>query len=496
MRLARVAACTAATALLTVATAAGTAGAATPNRDLLYTSSTDTGVVQLVLTLPDTVPALPGVPNPVTVTLLGTDAQGFHGATGADVATTHSYLAGGSLVTDSALAALLGALDRTVTADLAHPGSHSASLLTVPSNPLGLDLTVAGQTAVATTATRATTASSTLAGASLGSLRSLGLGAVLDPVLAQLDAALATLVTQASPLTTGLAAVPALPQIEVPNPLLGVLGGPATISTPSLSGATLSSTVTELPARVTALTDALLDGALVRLSAVDTAQSITPTTTSVTAAGHSKLAAITLFGGLVTVTATEAKVSAKAGLAASAAAGTASATLLELTVSDAFGTLLQAVASEQGLTAGLLDGSLGQVLDPTVQPIVAAVDTALDTVLSELTGLLTSLGSGASLIRQGTTTRSVSADGHRAEAHALPAEVTVGLPVAPDLLTLSIGKADAVAALSLAAPVVNAPTRPTTELPQTGLSGQSGLLALAVLTVGGLAYAVRRRVSA
>ena len=490
----RTATCTLATTVIALAAAPGAASAATAKRELLYNTTTSTGVVQLVLALPSTVPALPGVPNPVVITLLGTDAQGHHGATGADVATAHSYLAGGSLVTDSALSAVLGPLNRTVTASLSDPGDKSEGLITAPSNPLGLGLGVVTQKAGVSAATRAATSSSTLADASLGSLRSLGLGTVLEPALAQLNAALATVTDQASPLTGAISGLPALPVISVPNPLSGVVTGvPATISTPALSGATLSSTVNELPAQIEALTDKLLDGDVVKLNAVSTKQALTPAATSVTAAGDAGVASVDLFGGLVQVTASQAKVSAKAGLTKSAASSTAAATLVSVKVSDDFGDLLQLVASEKGLTAGLLDGTLGQTLSPTVEAVVATVDAALDTVLEELTGLLSSLNAGASAIKQGTTSKTVSADGHSAEAHAVPAEVVLGLPVAPDLLTLSIGKADAVAGLSVASAVVAAPDAPAEELPHTGLADQAGLLALGVIVVGAATAAYRRR---
>ena len=493
MRLARVAACTAATALLSTGAGVGTATAATGPKDLRYRSLTSTGVVQLVLTLPSTVPALPGVPNPLVLTLLGTDAQGLHGAPGtADVATAHSYLAGGSLVTDSALAAVLGPLNRTLTADLAHPGTQSATLVTVPSNPLGLDLAVAGQTAAVDKSSRLTTSTGNLASASLGSLRSLGLGAVLDPALAQLDAALATVAAQTGPLTSGLSAVPTLPTLAVPNPLAGIVGGPASITTPALSGATLASTVGQLPAQVKALEAKLLDGAAVKLNGVDTSQGITPTAGAVAATAQSKLLSIDLFGGLVTVRATEAVASAKAGLTRATAASSASATLLDVKVADAVGTLLQVVASDKGLAAGLFDGSLGQTLDPVTKAVVGTVNVALGQVLAQLTSLLSSLNSGAALIQQGTVNKKVSADGHSAEAHAVPAQVTLGLPVAPNLLTVSVGKADAVAALSVAPPVVT-PTGPVHELPHTGLADGTPLLAVGLLLLAGMARAVRRR---
>ena len=486
----RTAACTVATTVLALAAAPG-ASAAT-KRDLLYNTTTSTGVVQVVLRLPSSVPALPGVPNPVVLTLLGTDAQGHHGVTGTDVATARSFLAGGSLVTDSALSTLLSPINRTVAASLSDPGQKSVGVVQAPANPLGLGLGVLSQKAAVTPASRTAAASATLADASLGSLRSLGVGTVLEPALAQLQTALATVTSTATPLTNAIGTLPALPVISVPNPLAGVVtGAPATISTPALSGATLSSTVGELPAQISALTAKLLDGSVLKVSAVDTAQSLTPATSSVTATGDSGVASVDLFGGLVRVTATKASVAAKAGLTKSAAGCSAAATLVSVKVSDAFGDLLTAVASEKGITAGLLDGTLGQTLAPTVASVVGTVDAALGTVLSELTDLLSSLNAGASAIRQGTTSTSISPDGHSVEAHAVPAQVVLGLPVAPDLLTLSIGRADAVSSLSVATTSVVTPTQ---ELPHTGGSGSAALLAVGVVAIGAATAAFRRRV--
>jgi LPXTG-motif cell wall-anchored protein len=491
MRLARVAACTAATALLTSAAGVSSATAATGQPELHYRSTTATGAVQVVLNLPSTLPALPGVPNPHVLTLLGTDATDFHGtSTASDIATAHSYLAGGSLVTDSGLAAILGPLNRTLTADLAHPGLMSANALTVPTNPLGLALDVANQTASVTTASKQALSSSNLTSASLGSLTSLGLGAVLTPTLATLNTALSTVTTQTAALTSALSAVPALPPVTIPNPLSPILGGPSTITTPTLSGTTLSTAVAELPAQVQAILDKLLDGAVLTINGVDTSEGILPAASTVAATAQSHLLSIELFGGLVSVDATKALASAKAGITHSSAGADASATLLSLKVSDSLGDLLTLVANDKGLTAGLLDGSLGQVLSGPTQALVTTVDGALNTVLAQLTTLLSSLNSGANLIQQGTVTKSVSADGHRAESHAVPAQVLVGLPVAPDLLTIAVGKADAVSALSVTNPTA---VTPAVELPHTGASGQAGALALLLLLAAGGTLVLRRR---
>jgi hypothetical protein len=489
MRLARVATCTATAVLLTAAAGLGTASAATADKGVLYTSSTNTGVVQVTLTLPDTIPALPGVPNPLVLTLIGTDAVDSHRSGAPDVGASRSFLAGGSLVTDSALAGVLGPLNRVLTSDVTHPGLKTASALTVPANPLGLELSVAAQKADFDAVSHVEASSGSLTSAQLGSLRSLGLGAVLDPALAALNTAVGTVTAQTSALTSALSALPTLPTTTVPNPLSGILGGPPAITTPALSGNTLTAAIGELPAQIDALTAKLLDGSAVTLNGVDTSQSITPALSSIAAVAHTRLLSVDLFGGLVSLTATDATATAKAALTKASATSSASPTLLSLKVSDAFGTLLQAVASDKGITAGLLDGSLGQTLSNVTQPIVTTVNAALDTVLAQLTSLLASLNSGASLITQGTVTHSVSANGHQAQAHALPAGVTIGLPVAPNLLQLTVGKADSVAALAVAPPAVVTPTTP--ELPHTGGSERAGLLALVLMVVGGATVALR-----
>ena len=489
--LVRVAACSAATTLLLTAGAAGTAAAATADQGLLYRSTTSTGVVQVVLDLPA---ALPGVPDPAVLTLIGTQGQGYHGAGGAgDTTVARSFLAGGGLVTDSPLSALLAPLDRTVSADLAQPGTRTASAVSVPANPLGLAVDVGTQRAAVSATSRLASSSGSLAQADLGSLRSLGLGTALDAALSQLNDAVAALVTQSAALTSGLSALPSLPSTSVPNPLSGIItGSPATISTPTLSGADLAGTLDALPAQVQAVTGKLTDGAVLRLTAVDTGQQITPGRSSVAAGGSATAADVALFGGLVTVHATKAAAAATAGLTRAAASSSSSATLVDVKVSTELTTLLQLVASDKGITAGLLDGTLlGSALDVTLQPLVQQVDVTLDTLLAQLTDLLSSLNGGASVIRQGTATRTVSADGHRATAHAVPAEVRIGLPVAPDLLTLSLGAVD-VSAEAAAAPAVTTPAA-IPELPHTGAGELLPLLALALLGAGA---AVARRRSA
>jgi len=471
---------------LVAAQPAAAAGSGSP---ILYRATTGTGVVQLVLTLPAGAAALP-IPRPAVLTLVGTDGAGLHSAGTPDVARTDSFLAGGSLITGTPASAALSPLGRVLTADLAHPHPVAPPALTVPPNPLGLKLGVGAQTA-SVQPTTSSTASSTLAKASLGSLDALGLAPVLDPVSAQLNTTVTALTTAGKPLTEGIKMVPAPPVVPIPNPLQPVVGGPTTLSTPSLGGPALAAAINELPAQVRALLDKLRNGAVVQLDGLDTGQGISPATSSATATGHTNLADLQLFGGLVVVKASQATATATAGLTKSAASAGASATLVQVTVSDAFGTLLQAVASDKGVTASLLAGAVGKPLDKTTRPLVMAADAALNTLLKQLTDVLMMLNSGAKLIKQGTATHTVSPDGRTAQAHAVPAQVTLGLPGAPNLVQVSVGRADAVVAVATpVAPV--APVAVGAALPRTGLE-QGGTAAAALLLVSGLGLVALRR---
>jgi LPXTG-motif cell wall-anchored protein len=474
-----------ASALVAAQPAAAAAGSGSP---ILYRATTGTGVVQLVLTLPAGAAALP-IPRPAVLTLVGTDGAGLHSAGTPDVARTDSFLAGGSLIIGTPASAALSPLGRVLTADLAHPHPVAPPALTVPPNPLGLKLGVGAQTA-SVQPTTSSTASSTLAKASLGSLDALGLAPVLDPVSSQLTAATTALTTAAKPLTDGIKKVPAPPSVPpIPNPLQPIIGGPSTISPPALGGPALAAAINELPAQVRALLDKLRNGAVVQLDGLDTGQGISPATSSATATGHTNLADLQLFGGLVVVKASQATATATAGLTKSDAAAGASATLVQVTVSDAFGTLLQAVASDKGVTASLLDGALA---NPSPErDLIKVANAALDTLLQQLTDVLMMLNSGAKLIKQGTATHTVSPDGHTAQAHAVPAQVTLGLPGAPNLVQVSVGRADAVAAVATpVAPV--APVAVGAALPRTGLE-QGGTAAAALLLVSGLGLVALRR---
>jgi len=216
------------------------------------------------------------------------------------------------------------------------------------------------------------------------------------------------------------------------------------------------------------------------------------------------------------VTATKASAVADATGVAGKATSDASATLAKVSVSPngPLANLLTVIADDKGLAAAL--GGLGGVsstLQPTLDTAVAALNNGLNAALMQLNGLLQTLGGGAQVLQQGTVSKSVSPDGKHAEAHAVPAKVTLGLPGAANLVALSLGSADAVAdrapaitpvtapITAVAPPAIKVPTketlviRPSTPSKKLAFTGgdlplTGGAAALLLLAGAGLA---RRR---
>ncbi len=490
---------TAALALAVSAAAVAPAFAASSDTTLSTRSAANAAVVSLTINLPAALPAVPGVPKPLSLDLLSVEGGGLHDATGktGDLARALSSLAGGTLVTQTPLSAVL---DRSLLATQAKPGTQTANLLSVPANPLGLKLAAAPQSVTTTIGgALGSTSRSQVATSALGSLADLGAGAAVDALLGTLVTATQAVGTGAAPLTNALGGVTSMiPSVTVPNPLGPVVGGPATISTPATTPTTFTDLLSkDLPAQLAAIQAKLRDGAIITLNGLDAQQTVSGLRDSklVTAAASSNLADLSLFGGLVTVTASKSSATATAGGAPGSGAADGSATLVKVTVGNALGDLLKALVSDKGITVGLLDGTaLGKQLDATTKGLVSTVDAALNTALAQVVTLLETLNSSAKLIQQGTFTKTVSKDGRTAEAHATPAQVTLGLPTLPNLVQLSIGRSDAVVsaqAIAPAAPVVpNTPPAAPTALPRTG--GSTTLAVVGLMTLLGAA-AVRRR---
>lgn len=489
------------TAALTLAVSAGAltpAHAATPKAPLSTRATASAAVVALALNLPDALPAVPGVPRPLTLNLVSVDGGGLHDATGrtSDLTNALSSLASGTVVTQTPLKSVL---QRDLRADQAKPGTQRADLLSVPANPLGLSLAVAPQTVTATVgAALGGTSRTQVVTSGLGSLASLGAGAAVDAILDPATAAVATIGGQAKPLTDALGSVTSqLPSTTVPNPLAPVLGGPATITTPKTTPEVFTRLLaTDVPAQLAAIKDKLRNGAVVTLNGLDAQQATSNLTGGVVrSTASSNLTDVSLFGGLVTVTATKSSANAVAGGAAGTGKASGSATLAQVRIGTQLGDLLNALVSDKGITVGLLDGTLlGEELDATTRDLVATVDASLNTALAQVVTLLETLNSGAKLIRQGTVTQSVSKDGKSAQAHATPAQVTLGLPGLPNLVQLSLGRSDAVVGAQQVVPVtpVLLPRTPqgVTSLPRTGAS--TTLALLGGMTLLG-AVATRRR---
>jgi len=493
---------------------AGAAGAATtPNGgDTLYRGTADASAVQLVLTLPDQLTAATGavLPNPADLSLIRTTGQALHDGKSPDVATSTADLAGGNVVTASALAPALTALNQNVTATLANPrpAAFSGGTIDPASNPLRLGFALGPLTAGTNPTDRSTDSAGALVRTTAGSLADLLPAPALqglDSLIAEINTALTSATAALAPVTSavgGLAPPPGLPPISVPNPLASVVPGtPSTITVPTtgINGGAVADAVNQLPAQVAALIARLRNGALVTVNGVTTSQSVKPGGTATVSSGAANVGDVSLFGGLVSLVATKATATASAGAAAGKAAANASATLVEIRVSNDLGDLLKLVASEQGVTADLLSGTaLGSALNAATKDALTTVNASLNALLAELTSLLQMLGSSAKIIQQGTVTKSTSPDGRHAEAHATPAQVAVGLPVAPNLVALSLGKVDVVADRQVVPPVAVAPagvTRPTVPERKLAFTGAS-LPLTAGLAAGLLAVAAalaRRR---
>ena len=456
----------------TVVVAAGaSAAAAAPagtTTSSLYSGSADSSAVQLVLTLPSALSAVTGaagplLPNPIDLSLIRSTGMVTHDGKNADVSTSASDLAQGSLVSNSALTpALTPLLSHTVTSSLTTPNPAPFALASLPPNPLGLNLNLTPLTAITNPGTKSTSADGGVANGALASLSTLA-----PQVTVPLQSALTTVNTQLGSALTQLTAAlgtAAAPVSSVTVPLAGALTGIPTVTVPAtpLTPATtvsvgtllggsltdpvgqLTTTLNNLPALIAKVEDELLNGAALSLDGVSSTENVAPLGAGTESTGAANVATINLFGGLVQVQATRASADAVAPGTAGKATSTSSATLLKVVVGQDIGNLLTLIADDNGLTAGLLTGS-SPVIGTALQPVLTTVNGALAGVLSALTGLLQGLNSDAKILQQGTATHSVSADGTHAEAHATPAEVSIGLPGAANLIALSLGKVDVVA---------------------------------------------------
>lgn len=529
------------TAVVAAGAAAVTADAAPATRsatttDNLFSGTTDSSAVQLVVTFPAQLNAvfsqLAGtplaVPNPLSVALIHTSGSARHDGRSADTSTATSDLINGSLVDSSALTPVLGQLKRTVVASLTNPSPATATLASVPPNPLKLSLSAGTVAASASKADRSNAGTGNLASAGLLSLKAIGVPQQLQDALNQITAALQTVVAQAAPLTTVLNGLPSLPAVPamslapVTGPLAGTPLAPvaaaiptSTPAIPSLSPQALTDLLNQLPATLNALIDQLLNQPLISLGAASTSQSIKPAGSGTLSSAAANIGDINILGGLITVTATKASAVADATGVAGKATSDASATLAKVSVSPngPLANLLTVIADDKGLAAALGGLGVGGALQPTLDAAVAALNNGLNAALMQLNSLLQTLGGGAQVLQQGTVSKSVSPDGKHAEAHAVPAKVTLGLPGAANLVALSLGSADAVADRApaitpvttpitvVAPPAIKVPTketlviRPSTPSKKLAFTGgdlplTGGAAALLLLAGAGLA---RRR---
>jgi len=490
-----------------VAPAAGTPHATTTTTTTQFRGATDANVVSLALggATVDLTPL--GFGNPVTLNLISATGRAAQVTGAAPVSTSTGALASGTLTTN----ALGAALNQAATATLTNP-TASAGGMAVPSNPLGLTLSVAPLAANVDTVKDGNTSSGSVATGALGSLASIpGLGPVVTMLTGALTPLTDGITTASTALGGALAGVASnVPVITVPgmtiaNPITGAPIVIPPISSGSVTG--LTGTITDLGPDVTALINQLTTGPLVSLDGVSASQAITPDSTIGTVStAKANLADIKLLGGLLSISsksggALSGQVTATATGTPGKASSTASSTLAEVSVNTTgpLGTLLDAAISDQGIVAQIASQT---ALGPTVTGAATTLGTQLQSLISQLVNLTGMLGV---TVTPSATTQSTSADGTHAEAHASGILLNLAPPGIGQLLTLRVGAADATADFSRAttttmttATVPKKVTRPRTvatpvkklaftgaDLPLTG--------GLGLLLVGGAALALRRR---
>ena len=122
------------------------------------------------------------------------------------MASSVSTLAQGSLLTGGALGSTLSSiLAKSVQASLASPNPTPFSVLSLPSNPLGLSLNVGPLVATSKTSDKSSSASGAISNGALGSLSAIA-PQVTAPLQAGAASLTSALATATNALSTGLAA--------------------------------------------------------------------------------------------------------------------------------------------------------------------------------------------------------------------------------------------------------------------------------------------------
>lgn len=450
----------AATAGLLVTATAVPAGAA--EVPAFYGGTTSGDVVKLVLTLPGQDALGVGLISANGTSLF--DPKGLSAQPQASRA--FAGLASGTLVEGDGP---LSALNRSVVATLDAPAPEASSFGSLPANPLGLAGSAGDLTASVTGGNGSNGSVAQLAQVSLGSLTDLLANLpteVTQPVQDGLN-------DGSAQISDGLQQV-----LDALTPVTGPVG--AGDPTGTLQGVidTVNGVVADLP---TIVAD-LQNQPIVSLTGLRSAQSISQTGDGVTATATTKLAALNLLGGFVTLDGFENTATAFANGVAGGSTAVPQPAVANVVVANDLAVL--------GLD---VDGVRAQVgaIEGVPAEVVAAVNTALDAVEAGLQQVFDATGVS---ITQSAGSSSTSADGREATAAASGLLINLA-PGGTQLLSLEIG-ATSVSALAqqptvavVVPPVVPETVTPT--LPRTGaelpLTGGAALLLLAG------AVAVRRR---
>lgn len=455
-----------AAAALTVATslylaaATGTASAATP---AFYGGTTSANVVELALTIPGLTDQIPNNTD-------GTVGLGLIGATGTLVAdpggisdetdqnTGFAGLGSGNLVAGEN--APFGALNQSVTSTSAEPGPKTAEFGSLPpDNPLFLSGT-AGALRAESTAT-GNTSSAELASLKLGALSDIIPAEIFDPLSEGLTTAGDELSTQLGMLIDQLGGG------------LGPITGQDPTGTLQDLIDTLNTVNDQIPAAIAALEDA----SLIDLEGLDSSQSITQAGDAVTSTATTKLAALSLLGGFVTLDGFENSATATVSGVAGAGSAVAQPAVAEVNVND--GVVLLGLDVD-GIRAQI--GELG-----LADEVVAGLNDALDQVEAALAQVFDATGVS---ITQSQGTQEIAPDGRSASAAASGLLISIAPPGSGVDISLAIGAAKASAVAQQPVAVVTPPappTPPTPTLAHTGLSmglasGAAGALVLLAAT--------------
>jgi hypothetical protein len=528
-RTVRLSALALATGTVVVAATTGANASTSASTSVSYAGTTGSSNVSLNLTLPltsDLAPTLgtffttAGLTNPfgsdgtISLSLLNETGALQHDATGAisPIATSTGAVAGGTLgsLITSLQADLPIAINQTVTASLANPGTHTSSqALGEVTNEL--PATVQGLIGLSLPGVSESTVRSPQVTSGTSSIANVDLAKIADALpagtLAPLESALSTVLTEETSLfgtATGDLGPALQAQVKMlPSPLNTEL------STAIADGTTLA---TELNSEIPAALTALEDGSVVSLDGLTTTHSTTTSGTTEISTVTNKLAGLSILGGLVKLDGFSNSLTTEAG----GTAGTAKVIAQPNLVTASAGTSNELSAAVG--QAVVLEGTIADLLNAATGDLASTVLGELSTGLKTLTSTLNSTlaVAGIQIEPDAVLKNVVAKDGTAAQAALSGLQIIVnplaGLPTStslartstakaaaattPPLLDINIGALSATSAAGVVTPTTTTttatPTTPVKRLAFTGadLPLTAGIASL--LVIGG-AYTARRR---